>query len=116
MSACSVSSDPTVPATSCANVVAADVVRTGTSYQVSVTVASADTGWDKYADRWVVRTLNGSVLRKRELAHPHVNEQPFTRVVTGVTIPDDVDVVEFAARDSVEGFCGKTIVLDVPRG
>lgn len=92
----------------------ASIVPTGTSYQVTATISSADTGWDKYADVWVIRTPDGFVLRRRELTHPHTSEQPFTRSLTGVTIPPGEDVVEIAARDSVEGFCGEIVVLDVP--
>jgi hypothetical protein len=32
-----------------------------------------------------------------------------------VEIPEGVDRVEVAARDSVEGFCGETVVVDMPR-
>ena len=81
---------------------------------MTATVSSADTGLEKYADQWIVRTIGGIVLATRELAHPHVTEQPFTRTLTDVTIPDGEDVVEIAARDSVEGFCGRIVVLEVP--
>lgn len=84
------------------------------SYRFDVTVGSADTGWDKYADLWQVRSPDGSVLGTRELAHPHVDEQPFTRSLSGVTIPAGIDRVEIAARDSVEGFCGDTVVVALP--
>ena len=107
------SATPTVE-DGCAHVIDATITPTGLTYQVSATVSSADTGWDKYADRWVVRTETGFVLRERDLAHPHVHEQPFTRTMTGLEVPDGEDVLEFAARDSVEGFCGTVFVLEVP--
>ena len=56
----------------------------------------------------------GDVLGTRELAHPHVDEQPFTRSLTGVVIPEGVTTVEIAARDSVVGFCGTTVSVAVP--
>ena len=90
--------------------------RGNDGFTVTATVASADTGWEKYADAWEVRTLEGDVLGTRMLAHPHVDEQPFTRSLTGVEIPDDVDRIEVAARDSVEGFCGETAIVVVSRG
>lgn len=47
-------------------------------YRISATLAHDDTGWDHYADRWDVLDESGQVIGVRELAHPHVNEQPFT--------------------------------------
>lgn len=44
-----------------------------------VTLSHDDTGWDHYADGWRVELADGTVISTRELAHPHVNEQPFTR-------------------------------------
>jgi len=98
----------------CADVIAADMTVQGSMYQISATVSSADTGWDKYADAWVVRTPGGELLGTRQLAHPHVDEQPFTRSLGGVVIPEGIDTVEIAARDSVDGFCGLVVVLAVP--
>lgn len=98
----------------CADVV--DVVASpdddGT-WRFEVTVASADTGWDKYADRWEVRLPDGTVAGTRELAHPHVEEQPFTRSLGGVEVPPDVAGVTVAAHDSVAGFCGTTATVDL---
>lgn len=111
---CSSSSEPSESTEGCANVIFAEVVTTGSSYRVTATVSSPDTGWEKYADRWVVRIPSGFVLQSRELEHPHLTEQPFTRTLTGVRIPEGEEVVEVAARDSVEGFCGKIVILDVP--
>ena len=99
---------------SCADVTAVTVVAAGDSFTVTATVSSADTGWDKYADAWEVRAPDGTVLGTRVLTHPHVDEQPFTRSLTGVTIPDDAAEVVVAARDSVEGFCGATVAVAVP--
>lgn len=98
----------------CADVVDAAVERSGDRFVVTATVQSADTGWDRYADAWEVRTTNGDVLGTRVLAHPHVDEQPFTRSLTDVEIPVAVTTVEIAARDSVVGFCGTTATVAVP--
>lgn len=84
------------------------------TYTVSATVSSADTGEEKYADAWEVRSGDGTVLGVRELLHPHVDEQPFIRTLSDVTIPDEVETVTLAARDSVEGFCGEMLELSVP--
>jgi hypothetical protein len=98
----------------CADVIDASVERSGDQFVVTATVRSADTGWDRYADAWEVRDMDGDVLGTRELAHPHVDEQPFTRSLTGLVIPDGVTTVEVAARDSVVGFCGATVSVAVP--
>ncbi len=98
----------------CANVVEADIELSGDTYRVSATILSADTGWEKYADAWEVRSPDGTVLGTRILAHPHVDEQPFTRSLSGVDIPTGVMDVEIAARDSVVGFCGETVSVAVP--
>jgi hypothetical protein len=100
----------------CAHVVGVDVEAGPSGYTFSVTVSSTETGWDKYADLWVVRAPEGSVLGERVLAHPHVEEQPFTRSQSGIQIPDDIAEVTVAARDSVLGFCGDEFTVLVPAG
>ena len=104
----------TSPVAGCADVVAATIDSSGDTYRLSATILSADTGWEKYADAWVVRAPDGTVLGTRVLAHPHVDEQPFTRSLGDVDIPAGVAFVEIAARDLVEGFCGETVSLAVP--
>jgi len=92
------------------------VVQSGAgTFTFGVTVQSADTGWDKYADLWEVTVADGAVLGTRVLAHPHVDEQPFTRSQSGIVIPDGIDLVIVRARDSVEGFCGAVVEAAVPR-
>jgi hypothetical protein len=80
-----------------------------------VTVRHTDEGWDHYANRWEVLTLDGEVLATRELAHPHENEQPFTRSLRGVRIPEGVDRVVVRASDSVHGFGGRTFSVNLQR-
>ena len=62
----------------CADVIDVEISGDG-PYTFAVTVASPDTGWDKYADEWRIESEAGEVLGVRELTHPHVDEQPFTR-------------------------------------
>jgi len=83
-------------------------------FRIDATVAHDDTGWEHYADRWDVLDADGTVLGTRELAHPHENEQPFTRSLT-LSIPADVPSVTIRAGDSVHGDeGGETVQLDVP--
>ena len=86
----------------------------GGTFRFHVTVRSSETGWDKYADAWEVRAPDGTVLGTRILAHPHLDEQPFTRSLSGVAIPADVTRVEVAARDLLEGFCGTILPAEIP--
>ena len=81
----------------------------------SVTVRHADEGWDHYADGWEVLTLDGEVLGIRELLHPHEDEQPFTRSLSNVKVPDDIDEVIVRARDSVHEYGGKEITVKLQK-
>jgi len=57
---------------------------------------------------------DGKVLATRSLAHPHVNEQPFTRSLSGVKIPKGIKVVTIRAYDLVHKFGGKTMQVKLP--
>lgn len=85
------------------------------SYRFDVTVRHDDTGWDHYANRWDVMGPDGVVLGTRVLAHPHENEQPFTRSLSGVRIPEGVESVTVRAHDSVHNHGGKEMSVQVPR-
>jgi len=99
-----------------ADVVGVEIERTGDgTYRFDVTVKSDETGWDKYADKWDVVGPDGAVLGTRVLHHPHVNEQPFTRSLSGVEIPGGVESVTVRAHDKVEGYGGKEMTVEVPR-
>ncbi len=102
------------PADECAHVVGGTIDFAGGTATVSATVRSADTGWDKYADRWEVRAPDGRVLGERVLTHPHETEQPFTRSLSDVEISPELTEIVLAAHDSVAGFCGDTFTLAVP--
>lgn len=98
-----------------ANVDSATVRQDGNTWHFDVTVSHADEGWEHYADQWDVVASDGRVLASRALAHPHVNEQPFTRSLSGVEIPDDIREVVIRARDSVHGYGGREFRLVLPR-
>lgn len=99
----------------CADVVGVEIdPEAAGTFNFSVTVSSDETGWDKYADAWEVRTTEGEVLAERILVHPHENEQPFTRSLGGVEMPDGTNEVVVVARDSVLGFCGAAYSVSIP--
>lgn len=87
-------------------------VETG-EYEFHVTIDHWDDGWDHYANSWQVLAPNGDVLGTRELAHPHVEEMPFTRAKV-ITVPADVTEVTVQAGDLVHGFGGKTMTVKLP--
>jgi len=78
--------------------------QSGSTWTISVTLSHPDTGWDHYADGWEVLAPDGTSLGLRVLAHPHVNEQPFTRSLSGVEIPDGLNQVLIRARGNVDGW------------
>ena len=95
-----------------------DVRATETSagvWRLDVTVSHADAGWDHYADRWEVIGPDGAVLGTRVLLHPHVNEQPFTRSLSGVAMPAGVDRLRLRAHDSVHAFGGAEMTVELRR-
>jgi hypothetical protein len=97
-----------------AEVVSAQAGRQADGWRFEATVRHADEGWDHYADAWRVEGPDGEVLGTRELLHPHVEEQPFTRSLSGVAIPEGVSRVRVRARDSVHGW-GEALEIDLPR-
>jgi hypothetical protein len=98
-----------------ADVVGVEVKRDGETFSFDVTISSDETGWEKYADKWDVVAPDGTVLGTRVLAHPHVDEQPFTRSLDGVVVPAGVSEVTIRARDSVEGYGGKQMIVKLPQ-
>ncbi len=77
----------------------------------NVTIRHADEGWSHFANGWQIFTPAGELLGHRALAHPHVNEQPFTRSISRVKIPASVDTVILKAHDSVHGESERKYVL-----
>lgn len=83
------------------------------TYNFDVTVRHSDTGWEHYANRWDVVGPDGTVLGTRVLLHPHVHEQPFTRSLGGVEVPEGVTSVTIRAHDSVHKLGGAEIKVEL---
>lgn len=81
-----------------------NVTKSGDAWNFDVTLSHKDTGWDDYADAWRILDGNGTELAIRKLAHPHVDEQPFTRSLSGIQIPTDVTEVGIQTSDTVGGW------------
>jgi hypothetical protein len=98
-----------------ADVVDVEVSRSGDgTWHFDVTVRHADTGWDHYADAFEVVAPDGTVLGTRTLLHPHVDEQPFTRSLSGVEIPAGIGEVTVRAHDSVDAYGGAELTVALP--
>ncbi len=85
------------------------------TWTFSVTLSSPYDTPERYADAWRVLGPDGTEFGVRELAHDHANEQPFTRNLSGVEIPDDVAEVTLEGRDQVNGYGGDTVVVALVR-
>ena len=80
----------------------------------SVTLEHDDEGWDHYANQWDVVTMDGRVLKSRVLLHPHENEQPFTRSLSGVKIPAGTNAVKIRAKDLKHGYSAEEFTVQLP--
>lgn len=95
-----------------ADVIAAEAKRQSDGrYTVSATIRHTDEGSEHYADRFDVLTPDGTVIGERILAHPHVDEQPFTRSLGGVVVPAGVSELRVRANDKVHGLGGKEATI-----
>ncbi|MDA2925157.1 hypothetical protein MYX65_11010 [Acidobacteria bacterium AH-259-L09] len=98
----------------------ADVLRVEVSCSTdsvcsfSVTVKHDDDGWEHYANKWEVLSPEGETIAVRELTHPHDDEQPFTRSLDNVAIPEGVVEVRVRAHDSVHAYGGKEVTVRLP--
>ena len=85
------------------------------TYGFSVTIHSQDSGWDSYADGYEVLSPDGAILGKRILQHPHETEQPFTRDLNSVWVPEDLETVTIRAHHKEFGYSGATLNVSLPR-
>jgi len=83
------------------------------NWSASVTLKHADSGWDHYADDWRIVDSKGNVLGNRVLYHPHVDEQPFTRSLSGMTFPAGITTVFVEAHDKVHGWSPDRLQIDL---
>lgn len=88
--------------------------RAGT-WQADVTLKHQDEGWKHYADGWRLVDSNGNEIGKRTLYHPHVNEQPFTRSLTGFYLAEKMKVIFVEAHDLKHGWSADKVKIDLSK-
>ena len=96
-------------------IVKATAAKATSGWRFDVTLKHADSGWQHYANKWEVVSVNGKVLGTRVLYHPHVDEQPFTRSLSGVNIPAGTKEVLIRAYDLKHGRVAKAYKLVLPK-
>ena len=89
-------------------------VECPSSCTFTVTLEHNDEGWHHYANQWDVMTLDDQLLGSRVLYHPHENEQPFTRSLSGVMIPEGIRQVKIRAKDLEHGYSKQEFLVDLP--
>ncbi len=87
--------------------------KTDGSWCFGASVRHNDQGWDHYADGWQVTDLDGNEMTFRLLAHPHDNEQPFTRSQCNINIPSEISQVIVRAKCNKHGYGGKPFVVNL---
>jgi len=88
-------------------------IQSDAGWRFDVTLSHPDTGWDHYADGWRIETEKGQVLGTRILAHPHVNEQPFTRSLTRVWIPPEITTIYVRSKCNQDGWGEDTVAVSL---
>lgn len=98
-----------------ATVQAVKTERSGMGWRITVTLTHPDTGWDHFADGWQVLDRMGNQLGYRELVHPHVQEQPFSRSLFNVMVPDGERVIFVRTRCNQHGWSETMVKVPLPR-
>lgn len=103
------------PAQKYPDVIAVKVQARGVdTFDFDITVSSPYDTPQRYADAFRAMGKDGKVFGERKLLHDHAGEQPFTRDLYGVRIPQGVRVVVIQARDRKYGYGGKTPEVVLP--
>ncbi len=85
------------------------------TFDLAATVSSPYDTPERYADAFRALDADGTVLGIRELTHDHAGEQPFTRTLNGLEIPEDVETITVEGRDLANGWGGASVQVTVPR-
>ncbi|MFK7939394.1 MAG: hypothetical protein AB8B82_08450 [Roseovarius sp.] len=94
-------------------IVDAKITKQGMNWRIEVTLLHEDTGWEHFADGWEVLDADGRVLGYRKLHHPHVEEQPFTRSLSNLMLPDGTRELFIRAHCSKKGWNSETVRIEL---
>jgi len=83
-------------------------------FDFSITLRHNDSGWDHYANKCEVLDADGKVLGTLTFVHPHEDEQPFTRTLSGVSVPKGLKRVTLRAHDNKHGESKLVLSIDLP--
>ena len=85
------------------------------TWSFEVTMRCDDSGTAYFCDRFEVLTPTARVVGVRRLLHDHTDEQPFTRDLQGVNVPDGFPRgVLIRGHHNIRGYEGATLKLDLP--
>ena len=98
-----------------AQILSANAARADMGWHFEVTVRHNDVDWDHFADGWEVVDSSGNRLGYRELYHPHIDEQPFTRSLSGIMIPDGLREVFVRVHCSRDGWSEQKVAIKLAR-
>lgn len=84
-------------------IVSVETRDSGMGWDIAVTLTHPDEGWDHFASGWEILDAAGNRLGFRKLHHPHQHEQPFTRALHSVMVPDGTRKVFIVAHCSTGG-------------
>ncbi|MDN3523577.1 hypothetical protein [Halomonas ramblicola] len=97
------------------DVVGVEVTAAGENrFHFDATLSSPYDSPSRYADAFRVLGPDDEELGVRELLHDHANEQPFTRRLSDVAIPDGIERVTVQGRDREYGYGGETRTVTLP--
>ncbi|HUG85514.1 MAG TPA: hypothetical protein VMM13_13170 [Euzebya sp.] len=97
------------------DVIQAQLAASGDAWRLTATLSSPYDSPERYADAFRAATEDGTQLGVRELLHDHAGEQPFTRSLEDLQIPEDIDRIVVQGRDLEHGWGGQTVTVEVPR-
>lgn len=85
------------------------------TWSIEVSMRCEDRNATYFCDRFEILTPDARVLGVRRLLHDHADEQPFTRELQGVNVPNGFPHgVLIRGHHNVRGYDGATLELDLP--
>ena len=90
--------------------------ETGGTWRFDVTVQHEDESAEHFVDQWeiLIPLSDGQTLSyARPFTQPHLQEQPFETTLSGINVPEGTTQVTVRARDSLYGYGGQEVTVDL---